>query len=406
MSYKADRGISVRDFFCTDPIPDEGMKAVHRLLQSGELFRYIGESSDDSEVALLERDFAQFVGTKYALAVNSCSSALFLALIALGIRSGDKVLIPAFTFVAVPSSVVHAGAIPVLVECDQSYRVDLQDLKNKIHPDIKAFVLSHMRGHTSDLDAIRELCDVNGIKLIEDAAHSIGVRWNDKPVGTIGDVGCFSFQSYKLLNGGEGGILATDSEELIVRAVYLSGAYEKNWKKHFGESVLFETYQNMLPLYNLRMSNLSAAAVRSQIGKIGERVKRGLHHHKFIASLLSASPHIHLPQPDHRECPAPDSIQFNLIDCTDAEVIEFVSKVREQGVSLYVFGFHEDNARVFWNWHFLGNIPDLPQTRAMLMRACDMRLPLSFSTEQLYIVADIITTTIKAVKAQKVTCDA
>ena len=144
---------------------------------------------------------------------------------------GARVLIPAFTFAAVPSAVLHAGCVPVLVEVGDNYRVDLEDFAAKL-PGADAVLISHMRGHTSDMDAIIALADAAGMPVIEDAAHSLGTAWDGQNIGTLGEIGCFSFQSYKLINAGEGGILVTDDPEIAARAVIMSGAYEHNWKKH------------------------------------------------------------------------------------------------------------------------------------------------------------------------------
>ena len=100
-----------------------------------------------------------------------------------------------------------------------------------------------MRGHTSDMDRIKDLCDTKDIPLIEDAAHSLGTTWNGQNIGTIGKVGCFSFQSYKMINGGEGGILITDDDDIIARCVIMSGAYESNWQKHGSDCNTFAKYQ-------------------------------------------------------------------------------------------------------------------------------------------------------------------
>ena len=216
-----------------EPIPEAARAEIERLLTSGDLFRYTAPS--DAPVALLEAEFAALMGTRYALAVSSCSAALFLALKALDLPKGAKVLIPAFTFAAVPSSVVHAECEPVLVEVGENYRVNMADFAAKL-PGAGAVMISHMRGHTSDMDTIMALCDAAGIPVVEDAAHSLGTVWDGRNIGTIGKVGCFSFQSYKMVNAGEGGIMITDEPEIAARAIIMSGAYETNWKKHPGLS--------------------------------------------------------------------------------------------------------------------------------------------------------------------------
>ena len=198
-----------------EPIPDAAKAEVERILQTGDLFRY---SSDHSPVALLEAEFAEALGSKFALAVSSCSAALFLSLKALGLPRDSKVLIPAFTFAAVPSSVLHADCVPVLCECGDDYRINIEDFEQKL-PDVDAVIISHMRGHTSDMDAIMALCNAADVPVIEDAAHSLGTTWDARKIGTIGKVGCFSFQSYKMLNAGEGGIMVTDDADLIAREI-------------------------------------------------------------------------------------------------------------------------------------------------------------------------------------------
>ncbi|MGI3168101.1 DegT/DnrJ/EryC1/StrS family aminotransferase [Pseudooceanicola sp. C21-150M6] len=363
-----------------EPIPDSARAEIERLLSSGDLFRYT--AAEDAPVTLLETEFAEMMGARYALAVSSCSAALFLSLKALNLPRGATVMIPAFTFAAVPSSIVHADYDVVLCECGDNYRIDMDDFRAKL-PEVDAVIISHMRGHTSDMDTIMTLCDAAEIPVIEDAAHSLGTLWHGRKIGTIGRVGCFSFQSYKLLNSGEGGILITDDAELVARAIIMSGAYEHMWKKHKarrGDNSLdlveaLERWQNRLPLYNLRLSNLSAAIVRSQLPEVERRVRDGRRNHDHVAEIISKSPWIDVPEKLAAETRAPDSLQFNLVGVSDEETLAFQSAAAARGVKVQVFGMSTDNARAFWNWQFLGDLPALPKTREMLMRACDTRLP-------------------------------
>jgi perosamine synthetase len=372
-----------------EPIPAAARAEIDRMLMSGDLFRYTAPS--DAPVALLEAEFAELLGARYALAVSSCSAALFLSLKALDLPKGAKVLIPAFTFAAVPSSVVHADCVPVLVEVGENYRVDMDDFAVKL-PGADAVMISHMRGHTSDMDAIMALCDAAGVPVIEDAAHSLGTVWGGRNIGTIGKVGCFSFQSYKLVNAGEGGIMITDDPEVAARAIIMSGAYETNWKKHPGLTNSCAHWQNKLPLYNLRMQNLSAAVIRPQLPLVAERVAKGQAGHDRVADQLNLSAHLAVPEALGPEERAPDSIQFNLVGgWSDQQALDFQTAAKARGVSVQVFGLSEGNARAFWNWQFLGEVPELPQTRAMLMRACDVRLPTRLTEDELdYIAAAIV----------------
>ncbi len=379
----------------SEPIPEAARAEIERLLSSGDLFRY---TSDGAPVALLEQEFADLMGSRYALAVASCSAALFLSIKALDLPRGAKILIPAFTFAAVPSAVVHADCVPVLVEVGDNYRVNMADFAAKLD-DAQAVLISHMRGHTSDMDAIMALCDARDIPVIEDAAHSLGTTWNGRNIGTIGKIGCFSFQSYKLVNAGEGGILITDDPELAARCVIMSGAYESNWKKHPGMQNSYMLWQNKLPLYNMRMQNLSAAVIRPQLPEIAARVAKGRAGHDRVAGHLNQSDWLAVPPCLTGEDRAPDSIQFNLSgDWTDAQALKFQSRAKSRGVTVQVFGLSDGNARAFWNWEFLGPQPDLPQTRAMLMRACDVRLPTRLTLDELDFIAHAITDAIEDVK--------
>jgi len=383
-----DGQILAPNVYDAEPIPEAARAEIDRLLASGDLFRYTAPS--DAPVSLLEGEFAALMGVRYALAVSSCSAALFLALKALDLPKGAKVLIPAFTFAAVPSSVVHAECEPVLVEVGENYRVNMADFAAKL-PGASAVMISHMRGHTSDMDAIMALCDAAGIPVVEDAAHSLGTLWGGRKIGTVGKVGCFSFQSYKMVNAGEGGILITDDPEIAARAIIMSGAYETNWKKHPGLANSCAHWQNKLPLYNLRMQNLSAAVIRPQLPLVAERVEKGRANHDHVADRLNANRHLSVPDPLGPEDRAPDSIQFNLAgDWTDAEAIGFQNAAKARGVHVQIFGLSEGNARAFWNWQFLGDAPELPQTRAMLMRACDVRLPTRLTKAELDFIADAL----------------
>ena len=375
------------DVHQAEPIPAAARVAIEELLQSGDLFRYT--APENAPVALLEAEFAQMIGSKYALAVSSCSAALFLSLKALGLPRDARVLIPGFTFAAVPSSVVHADCVPVLCEVGDNYRVDMADFEAKLD-GVSAVIISHMRGHTSDMDAIMALCDARDIPVVEDAAHSLGTTWNGQNIGTIGKIGCFSFQSYKMINAGEGGILITDDADLVAQAIIMSGAYEHNWKKHSVLQDAFAKWQNKLPLYNLRMSNLSAAVIRPQLPELTRRVRDGLTNHDYVAERLETSPHIEVPAPLTPERRAPDSIQFNLLGLEDDGIRAFAAAAKNRGVTVQVFGQSTDNARAFWNWQFLGDVPDLPQTRAMLMRACDVRLPVRLTQAELDTIADLL----------------
>ena len=379
--------MSLPNLHAAEPLPDSLRAEIERLMASGDLFRYTADQ--DAPATLLEAEFATMMGSRFALAVSSCSAALFLSLKALDLPPQARVLIPGFTFAAVPSAVIHADCHPVLCEVGDNYRVDLKDFAAKL-PSVDAVIISHMRGHTSDMDAIMDLCNAADIPMIEDAAHSLGTTWHGRKIGTLGKIGCFSFQSYKMINAGEGGILITDDADLVARAIIMSGAYEHNWKKHPVLQEAFSKHQNKLPLYNLRLSNLSAAVARAQLPELGRRIADGLRNHNLVADRLASSPFVEIPAPLAPEVRAPDSIQFNLKSLGDDSISAFAAAAVKLGVKVQVFGQSTDNARAFWNWQFIPNLPELPQTREMLMRACDVRLPVQLSIDQCNAIAETL----------------
>lgn len=383
--------INPDDFKRLPPIPEEGIQRATAIMRTGQLFRYHGDGPEDSEVALLERDFAAYMGVRSALALSSCTQAIELALMACGVRAGSKVLVPGFTFTAVPSAIMMLGAQPVFVECNEDLRLDVDDLERKITPDTRVLLLSHMRGYISDMDAIVSACDAHSVTLIEDAAHALGVHWRARKIGSFGKAGCFSFQSNKIINGGEGGMLTSDDEEVMVRAIYLSGAYEQNYRKHFAStSPLFEELAGHLPAHNVRMSNLTAAVVRPQIALLEARGSRYRQMHAWLRHELTATGRVSFPAEHAYETRVPDSLQFRVLGYDDDQMQRFVEYARECGLPLSRFAT-ANNARAFYNWRYLGeHMPDLPQTRRAIENVCDMRLSAMLEEHHLAYVVDTV----------------
>ena len=334
-----------------------------------------------------------------ALGVNSCGSAIFLALKASGVNVGDKILTNAFTFTAVPSSIVHAGGVPVYVECNAEYIIDLEDLKRKIelHPDAKFFVLSHMRGHISDLDAIKNICTQAGICLIEDCAHSLGAKWNETLVGHHGEIACFSTQSYKMLNSGEGGLIATNNEQFAAYCILAAGSYEQLYKKHIArpyDDDLFEKIKPHIPNFSLRMSNLTAAVLRPQIAFLENKISQDRHRYHQLVKTLSSIRNIYIPSPLTQVKRAPDSLQFNLLGLTSKQVDKFIQQTKERGIALRIFG-RDDNSRYYKNWQYsFTEIPSLEKTESVISSACDLRLPSSFHVDDINLIGYIIKDTL------------
>jgi dTDP-4-amino-4,6-dideoxygalactose transaminase len=249
-----------------------------------------------------------------------------------------------------------------------------------------------------DLDRVTEICTRRGVALIEDAAHGLGVQWDGVPVGRFGRAAAFSFQSYKLLDAGEGGMLVTDDREVALRAMLLAGCTERNWQRHFVEEADAEWLDatvNSVPVYAFRMSNLSAAALLPQLDRIEERVRRHNEAYAHLVARLAGSPAIRVPAYLPKVRPAADTLQFEIRGLDVEGLQRFVERAQDKGVPLEIFGLGAKNARCFWNWRFFSP-NECPRTRALLGRTADLRLPLGLDRRLLDYFADVILDSLEA----------
>src|SRR5436190_12667623 len=204
-------------------IGEEEIQEVLDVLRGGYLFRYgisLGSEVDPrfkGKVYQVEKEIAEYCGLRHAVAVNSGTSALLTALAGLGIGPGDEVIVPGYTFIASLSSVVYSRAIPVLAEVDRTFNLDPEDVKAKITPRTRAIMAVHMMGNPARLDELRAIADERGLLLIEDGAQAFGATYKGRPVGSIGHAGAFSFNVYKTITSGDGGMVVTSDEEVYRR---------------------------------------------------------------------------------------------------------------------------------------------------------------------------------------------
>lgn len=366
--------------FLPEPLPQEAVQRLIEVMSQALLCRYAEKGSMNSEAAKLEQDFARLLGRPYSLAVNSGASAIFLALLAAGVKSGDKVLLPAFTFTTVASAIVNVGAEVVLVDTMDNYCIDVDDLESKARCGARFLLLSYMRGHAARLDEILRICKRVGIRVIEDCAHSLGTNWKGVPTGTFGIASCFSFQD-KLINAGEGGMLVTSDPDLYMRATIYSGSYEQLWRTHSSRPDEENKYQGELPQYSLRMSNLTAAVARQQIPGLEKKILRYRQLLTLIRNIVGKSSSCVLPLFDKDVEFVSDTLQFAL-PRADARVAQSVSEgLRSRGIPVAPFGFTPGNARCYWNWRYLNGHEGLKNTRDLLNRSFDVKLRATMSDE-------------------------
>jgi dTDP-4-amino-4,6-dideoxygalactose transaminase len=378
-----------------EPIPSAGVDAALALMASGKLHRYGEVGGKPSEVSALEVEFAKELGATYCVALNSCGASMFVALKAAGVKPGDAVLSNCFTLAPVPGAIAHAGARPVLVDVSDDYNIDLADLERKAAASsAKTLLLSHMRGHICDMHALMAICQRHGVQVIEDCAHTMGAGWAGKATGTWGRAGCFSLQSYKHANSGEGGLLVTDDADIAAQAILFSGSYML-YRSHLarpGDEV-FERWKYLTPNFSLRMSNLAAAIARPQLGALlVDRCHRWNQRYAWIAEMLAGTPHLRLPQRPADEQFVASSIQFSLLDLSRAQMQQFITACAESGVHIKWFGADDPVGftSVWTHWRYFGEAQSLPNAERVLGGLCDMRLPLTLSQGDCEAIAAVV----------------
>ncbi|MGY6703931.1 DegT/DnrJ/EryC1/StrS family aminotransferase [Roseinatronobacter sp.] len=374
-------------------IPPTALAAAMALLEGGRLHRYAEAGGAGGIVADLERRFAGLTGRRYAVAVNSCGSALFLALRAAGVKSGDPVLMNAFTLGPVPGALQHAGARPVLVEITEDLVIDMDDLRAKARASgARVLMLSHMRGHLCDLDALQTLCQELGLHLIEDCAHTLGARWNGSPSGTFGQAGCFSFQSGKHVNAGEGGVLVTDDDDIAAQAILHSGSYMLYAQNGtVPPPDVMARWQGICGNYSLRMSTLAAALALPQLDLLDARVADWNASHDRIAQQLRQAGGFVLPNRPAAEAYAQSSLQFRLPARAHAQMHAYVTAARAAGVWVKWFGIQTPEGYssnpAHWSATAATEVPRACKIQATL---CDIRLPLGLTHDACDAIAETL----------------
>jgi dTDP-4-amino-4,6-dideoxygalactose transaminase len=293
----------------------------------------------------------------------------------------------------VPGAIAAVGAEPVFVETTEALVIDFADLEAKaVATGARFLMLSHMRGHLCDMEALMRLCDRLGVTVIEDCAHTMGAAWNGVASGRHGAVACYSMQTYKHLNSGEGGFLISDDADLMARAVLLSGSYML-YAKHAAAPPVeaFEAVRMVTPNVSGRMDNLRAAILRPQLKLLGERVARWDALYRTLEAGLQATPGLALVTRPEAETFVGSSFQFRLPDWSAARIALFLQRCVARGVELKWFGAAEPAAFTsrYDHWRYAA-AQSLPQTDRILAGLIDLRLPLTFTPQDCRLIARII----------------
>ncbi len=386
-----------------EPIPDDGIAAAMAVLRHGRLHRYNTAPGETAETALLEEEFAAAMGAKYCLAVTSGGYAMATVLRALDIRPGDKVLSNAFTLAPVPGAIAGVGGAPVFVEVTEDLTIDLDDLTAKIGATgARLLLLSHMRGHLCDMGRLMDICDGAGVTVIEDCAHTMGAQWRGTPSGRFGIAGCYSTQTYKHLNSGEGGFIVTDDAQLMARAIILSGSYML-YDRHRAAPPpeAFAEIRYQTPNMSGRMDNLRAAILRPQLRALDAQCTRWTERYRALETGLRDTPGLRLIDRPEEEDFVGSSFQFLLPDWQPEAVRDVVARCKARGVELKWFGAAEPAGFTsrYDSWRYVAT-PALPRTDRVLAGLLDMRVPLTFSLADCALIARIIRAEVGAVFQQ------
>ncbi len=376
-----------------EPIDEAAIAGAVAVLRTGRLHRYNVLPGEVSQAALLERDYAAWQGSRYCLACASGGQAMQLALRAYGIAPGAPVLTNAFTLAPVPGAIVAAGGRPVFVETTADLVIDLHDLARKAQESgARLLLISHMRGHLVDMDALVKVLDRHGVTLIEDCAHTMGASWNGRRSGSFGLAACFSAQTYKHVNAGEGGLLVSDDADLMARAIVSSGSYML-YDRHGAAPDLaaFAAARMESPNLSARMDNLRAAILRPQLATLDRNIERWNQRYAAVAAELARVQAIRMPARAAAERFVGSSIQFLVPGIAPDAARRFVAANAALGVELKWFG--DPEPRGYTSTHLSWRFVDpqvLPATDRILSDLFDMRIPLTFSAGDCTQIGQII----------------
>lgn len=378
--------------FARVPIGPNELKYLQEVLTSGWL-------TTSSKAFQFEKEFAFYLGADYACAVNSCTSALHLAVEACGIKKGDKVLVPTMTFTASAEVLRYVGADPVFIDVEYDTRlISPEILMNAIneHPDVKALILVHYGGQapvmtSADGKGILDICRKHNIILIEDAAHAFPTRFNGRYIGTFGDVTCFSFYANKTITTGEGGMLVTNDEAIYDRAklMRLHGINHDIWRRYTDKNCSWE-YDVVEPGYKYNMPDVNAAIGLAQLEKAEYYRARRENCAEFYFSRLSGLPGLDLPC-----CRVPmDHHSWHLFPVTitaEAGISrnDFIRKLTETGIGTSVH-YKPLHRMTYYRERYNLDPKDFPNSERIWRGTVSLPVYPDLTTEELEYICDAI----------------
>ena len=388
-----NRKIFPRSFTQQEAISQESIDAAIEVLKSGRLHRYNTIKDEESQVSMLEQEYASYQGSRYCLACASCGYALGIALKAAGLEAEEHVLTNMYTLAPVPGAISNAGGRSIFIEINENLVLDLDDLAEKANSSGARFLLlSHMRGHIVDMNKLMKIVQEEDLILIEDCAHTMGAKWGQKKSGNFGLAACFSTQTYKHLNSGEGGLITSDNAEFMARSIILSGSYML-YERHGAapDAEVFSDIRLQTPNYSGRMDNLRAAILRPQLNSLEENIKRWNKRYRIVEQKLNKIKGVVMPERPDEESYVGSSIQFRIPGISNSQAVEFIEANKQLGVEVKWFGGDEPTGFTsnHKSWKYFER-QNLENSDRILSGLFDLRLPLTFSLDDCSLLSDII----------------
>jgi dTDP-4-amino-4,6-dideoxygalactose transaminase len=348
-----------------DMIGEEEKREIQEVLDAGYLFRY--GSADNpafkAKVYNLEKAVAQLVGVRYAVGVNSGTSALLVALAGVGVGPGDEVIVPGYTYIASIASIIWARAVPILGEIDRTLNLDPADVRRKITPRTKAIIAVHMLGNPARLDEIKAIAEEHKLYLIEDCAQAFGATYKGRMVGSIGDAGCFSFNANKTVTAGDGGMVVTSDENLYKR---FFGIHDQG---HMPLRMGLEIGQRPFVGMDFRLTELQAAVLLAQLRKVDKMLSHlRANKQRFKVALAG------LPGIEFREITSPEGECATLLTVffPNAQIAGLVAKELKTKVMA-------DSG-----WHVYANMEAVLEKRTVTVDGCPFTCPFYKGPEPKY----------------------
>jgi 8-amino-3,8-dideoxy-alpha-D-manno-octulosonate transaminase len=392
----------------------EERKEVQDVLDSGVLFRYNHDAQRNGhwKSREFEEAIAKFNNVKYAHACSSGSTAVAIAMAAMGIGAGDEVIVPAFTYIATVEGVLLGGGLPIFAEIDETLCLSVEGIKKAMTPKTKAVVVVHMCGSMARIEDIIAFCEANNLALIEDTAQALGASHNGKAAGSFAKIGCFSFDFFKIITCGEGGAIITNDKDIY----HLADQYSDHGHDHVGDNRGMEAHPILG--FNYRIGEINSAIGLAQIRKIDYMLSQQRKHKKAIKSSLAKFKEVTFREILDESGDAATFMDFFLPNETTARKV--VEELKKEGVGAItgIQYWYDNNYHYVKNWEHLRNLKapakmtihllgspqdynnlDLPKTDNLMSRLISLVVKVAWTDEQLQTLTTKIENALKKVLA-------